>query len=313
MYISQNNCKTQGLRKAYLNSMTNDRHYNIKQIRNIDKKLASKYTNTKYYGGGIKDWWKKVKDFGKRIFTAPAKIASAIYPAMKKVIDFAAENPTAQAVISSIPKVGPAIAEGIKGAKSITDIVNNVIKAIQEKNPGVSVQEAKKLVESIDQTVKNVVEKSDLSQEQKDKIEKTRDKIYKILPETIKSQGIEDVKKAAGYLPFLDISTMKTIERTGKGGRILAPKIRFVKPLFITKHKEFFKHLPEYNAEKVGKVGGAVFGKILSQPKKESGRLKLAGDTTEPKTKVPNTEVKESKKDIIARIQSRRGNGGRLH
>ena len=60
MYIPQNSCKTQGLRKAYINSLTNDRHYSIKQIRNIDKNLARTYTNAKYYGGSLKSFWNKV-------------------------------------------------------------------------------------------------------------------------------------------------------------------------------------------------------------------------------------------------------------
>lgn len=258
MLISQNCCRTQGLRKAYLNSMTNERHYNIKALRKLDKKLASTFTNTKYYGGSWKSFWGKVKGFGKRVLS----VAKKIYPYASKALKFVAKNPVAQAAISAIPKVGPVIAEALKGADNVKDIVEKVIQAIMNKNPQTTYQEAKKIVDTVKDVADNVIDKMPEGAD-KDKYHKNVDNLYNKLPSLVKSEGVDKVQKAAGYLPFLDGSTMTTTERQGKGGRALAPKIRFKKPLFITKQKEIFKKLgvPDYDAEIVGKVGGALYSK----------------------------------------------------
>lgn len=281
MYISQINCKTQGLRKAFINSMTNDRHYNIKSLKKIDKDLARTYTNTKYYGGSLKSFFKKVGNFAKKVLNAPAKIASKIYPWMKKGIDKLDSNSTVKNLLTSVPIVGPAIPAAIHGLKDITDNVDVLIKNIQEKNPGASVQQIKEIIRKITGTFNDVKDK--IPEEDKKIIKNNVDKVLKHLPDLIKKEGVAKVDKAAGYLPFLDGSTMKTEEREGKGGRVLAPKIRFMKPLIINKHKDVFSKLPAYDAKAVGEVGGALF----SAPKKG----KECGEVTTPAAKVGSGRV----------------------
>lgn len=259
MYISQNNCKTQGLRKAYINSMTNDRCYNIKSLKKLDKDLARTYTNTKYYGGSLKSFFKKVGSFTKKVLNAPAKIASKIYPWMKKGIDALDKNDKAKKLLEKIPIVGPAIPAAVHGLKDITDNVDVLIKNIQEKNPGASVQQIKNIISKVKDTYNNVKDK--VPEEDKKIIKDNVDKVLKHLPDIIKKEGVAKVDKAAGYLPYLDKSSMKTEERTGKGGRVLAPKIRFTKPTIINKYKEVFSKLPAYDAKAVGEVGGALFVK----------------------------------------------------
>lgn len=330
MLISQNCCRTQGLRKAYLNSMTNERHYNIKALRKLDKKLATTFTNTKYYGGSWKSFWGKIKGFGKKVLT----VAKKIYPYASKALTFAAKNPIAQAAISAIPKVGPVIAEAIKGADSVKGIVEKVIQAIMDKNPQTTYQEAKKIVDTVKNVTDNVIDKMPEGAD-KEKYHKNVDNLYNKLPSLVKSEGVEKVQKAAGYLPFIDSSTMTTTEREGKGGRALAPKIRFKKPLFITKQRELFKKLgvPDYDAEVVGKVGGALFSKIFKTKAKspfdkfkegkiatdyvkksgkipeakECGRLNLGGESEAEQ----KNESKTHRAEIIARIQARKKNAGR--
>lgn len=286
MYISQINCKTQGLRKAFINSMTNDRHYNIKSLKKIDKDLARTYTNTKYYGGSLKSFFKKVGSFAKKVLNAPAKIASKIYPWMKKGIDKLDSNSTVKNLLTSVPIVGPAIPAAIHGLKDITDNVDVLIKNIQEKNPGASVQQIKEIIKKITGTFNDV--KDRIPEEDKKIIKNNVDKVLKHLPDLIKKEGVAKVDKAAGYLPYLDGSTMKTEEREGKGGRILAPKIRFMKPLIINKHRDVFSKLPAYDAKAVGEVGGVLFsskkaekksGEITTPAAKVgSGRVALAGE-----------------------------------
>lgn len=265
MYISQINCKTQGLRKAFINSMTNDRHYNIKSLKKIDKDLARTYTNTKYYGGSLKSFFKKVGSFAKKVLNAPAKIASKIYPWMKKGIDKLDSNSTVKNLLTNVPIVGPAIPAAIHGLKDITDNVDVLIKNIQEKNPGASVQQIKEIIKKITGTFNDVKDK--IPEEDKKIIKNNVDKVLKHLPDLIKKEGVAKVDKAAGYLPYLDGSTMKSEERSGKGGRVLAPKIRFMKPLIINKYKDVFSKLPAYDAKAVGEVGGALFSKPWKVPK----------------------------------------------
>lgn len=282
MYISQINCKTQGLRKAFINSMTNDRHYNIKSLKKLDKDLARTYTNTKYYGGSLKSFFKKIGRFAKKVLNAPAQIASKIYPWMKKGIDALDKNETAKTLISKIPIVGPALPAVVHGLKDITDNVDVLIKDIQEKNPGASFQQIKEIVRKVIGTFNDVKDK--VPEEDRKIIKDQVDKVLKHLPEIIKKEGVAKVDKAAGYLPYLDRSSMKTEERSGKGGRVLPPKIRFMKPPIINKYKEVFSKLPAYDAKAVGEVGGALFNKSWKP--------------TKPKRKLTEEEKKQQQERI---------------
>lgn len=288
MYIPQNCCKTQGLRKAYINSLTNDRHYSIKQIRNIDKNLARTYTNAKYYGGSLKSFWNKVKKFGKRVISSAVNTTRQMYKPAKWIINKLANSKTAESVINGIgnavgsavgvPGLGAIINTGLKSADTITDSIENIIKNIMDKNPSLTIQEIKNLINKVKTTTENVVNSTNISQEEKDKVKENVNKIYNKLPDVIKSEGFKKVDEAAGYLPVVDFSTLKQKELKGKGG-VIHPKYRVVKPMIITKYKELFKDLPAYKADSVGTVAGAIVGKkIASKPKDGcSGRVGLAG------------------------------------
>lgn len=271
MYIPANNYITPGLRVSFIHSLHNDKAYSIKNLRKIDERLARDYSQTQLYGGSFKSFWKKVSSIGKKVLNAPAQIASKVYPYMKKGIDFLAKNDTAQTLIKSIPKAGPIISEGVKQLSKITDTTDKIIESIRNKNPSIAVNEAKNLVTNVRDAVKDVSDKANISDEQKQKIKDNADKVYNALPSLIKSEGFEKVEKAAGYLPFLDAATMKITERTGKNGGVLKPKIRFTKPRIITQHADIFKKykIPDYNPEVVGTVGGALFNKIKSKTMKK--------------------------------------------
>lgn len=292
MYIPQNSCKTQGLRKAYINSLTNDRHYSIKQIRNIDKNLARAYTNTKYYGGSLRGFWNKVKKFGKHILTSAVNTTRNLYKPTKWIINKLANSKTAESVINSVgnavgaavgvPALGTMINTGLKSADTISDSIENIIKNIMNKNPSLTIQEVKNLINKVKTTTENVVNSTNISQEEKDKVKDNVNKIYNKLPDVIKNVGIKKVDEAAGYLPVIDFKTIKERELKGKGGAI-KKEFRVNKPMIITKYKELFKNLPNYNAKTVGTVAGAIADKrllhIASNPnaKAQSGRVGLAG------------------------------------
>ena len=292
MYIPQNSCKTQGLRKAYINSLTNDRHYSIKQIRNIDKNLARTYTNAKYYGGSLKSFWNKVKNFGKHVINSAITTTRNLYKPAKWIVSKLANSKTAESVINGVgnavgaavgvPGLGSIINTGLKSADSISDSIENIIKNIMNKNPSLTFNEVKNLINKVKTTTENVVNSTNISQSEKDKVKENVNKIYNKLPDVIKSEGFKKVDEAAGYLPVIDASTLKEKELKGKGGAV-KKEYRVLKPLLITKNKDLFTGLPAYKANVVGSVAGAIY--LSRKPKSEkseysdekSGRVGLSG------------------------------------
>jgi uncharacterized protein YoxC len=278
MFISQNNCKTQGLRKAYINAITTDRYKlnkGIKELKKLDasKRLARRFTDIKYYGGSLKSFWNKVKKFGKRVWEGIKRTNRNLWRPMKWTLKTLQKEPiktlvekgaTALGSAVGVPGMGQIVSTAIKGADNITDILENVVKGITEKNPNVTVQEAKKLVNGVRDVVDDVgkqLGKDNASQEVIDKIKEQGQQVINKLPTLIKHEGYDKVSQAAGYLPFLDAKTYKEKERTGKGGRVLEPMKRFVKPKIITKYQALFdKHgIPKYSPDVVGRVGGRMF------------------------------------------------------
>lgn len=293
MFISQNNCKTQGLRKAYINAITSDRYKlnkGVKELKKLDasKRLARRFTDIKYYGGSFKSFLSKVKGFGKRIWESAKNVTSNMYKPVKGVIKIMQKEPVkslvekgANAVGAAfgVPGLGNIVSTAVKGADSISDILESIVKSITEKNPNVTVQEAKKLVTEVKNVVDDVgkeLGKENVSDEVIKKIKEQGQQVLQKLPTLIKHEGYDKVEQAAGYLPFLDAKTYKEKERTGKGGRALEPMKRFLKPKIITKYQKIFdKHgIPKYSPDVVGKVGGRMFmGGKKNKKENECGRM----------------------------------------
>ena len=134
----------------------------------------------------------------------------------------------------------------------------------------------------------------------KQRINSNVDKIYNALPSVIKSEGLSAVQQAAGYLPYLDPSTMKVMERTSKSGGALKPRVRFTKPKIITLNKEIFKKLnfPEYKPDVVGNVGGAVYRwkgmkkEVNEELKPQNLKEKAEKVNSKEKEKIRKSEIK---------------------
>lgn len=284
MYISRLSAKTQGLRKAFINAQENDRHYNIKSLRSIDKGLARKYTDAKYYGGSLKSFWEGAKKFGKRILNSAITTTKNMYKGPKMLIDAISKSDTAKNVISKVgnavgtsfgvPTLGTMINTGISSASSITDMIENIIKNIKNKNPQLAVNDIKNVINKVKNTTEEITKQTNLKDEEKQKVLDNVKKIYDKLPDVIKSEGLNKVDKAAGYLPFVDINTLKTVERKtkSKAGGKLTWKI--TKPLIIRQYKTIFDKLPKYEPKIVADVAAGVYG--ASQPV-PGGRLTLSG------------------------------------
>lgn len=314
MFISQNNCKTQGLRKAYINAITSDRfklNKGIKELKKLDasKRLARRFTNIKYYGGGFKSFLSKVKNFGKRIWESAKNVTHNMYRPIKGVIKIMQKEPVksivekgADALGSAfgVPGMGKIVSTAVKGADNITDIIESIIKGITEKNPNVSIQEAKKLVNEVRNVVDDVgkeLGKENVSDEVIKKMKEQGMEVLKKLPTLIKHEGYDNVEKAAGYLPFIDPKTYKEKERTGKGGRVLDPMRRFLKPKIITKYQHIFDKygIPKYSPDIIGKVGGRMF---------LGGRMgNGVGGKPNPYTKEQMEEYKRRKEDFEKKLR----------
>lgn len=312
MYISRLSAKTQGLRKAFINAQENDRHYNIKSLRSIDKGLARKYTDAKYYGGSLKSFWEGAKKFGKRILNSAVETTKNMYKGPKMLIDAISKSDTAKNVISKVgnavgssfgvPTLGTMINTGITSASSITDMIENIIKNIKNKNPQLAVNDIKNVVKKVKDTTEEITKQTNLKDEEKQKVLDNVKKIYDKLPEVIKSEGLNKVDKAAGYLPFVDVNTLKAVEKKTKsktGGMVGKQAWKITKPVIIRHYKTIFDKLPKYEPQVVADVAAGVYGgrltlsgleggasqpadmKIVNEPVKveSSGRLRMAGKT----------------------------------
>lgn len=275
MYIPANNYMTQGLRISFIHSLNNDKGYSIKRLRKIDDRLARDYSQTQLYGGSLKSFWGKIKNIGKHVVNSAINTTKNMYKPVKWIIKNVNKSDAIKGLIEKVgntagpavgvPGLGTMIKTGIQSADKITDGIENVINNIKNKNPGLAVKDIKNLVTNVKDTVQDITQQSNLSDEQKKKVMDNTNKVYNALPNVIKEEGLEKVQKAAGYIPFLDTATMKITERTGKKGGVLKPRIRFTKPKIITDKKDIFKKhgWADYNPDTVGSVGGSVFSSLF--------------------------------------------------
>ena len=218
MYISQLNCKTQGLRKAYINSMTNDRHYNIKSLKKLDKDLARTYTNTKYYGGSLKSFWQKAKRFGKRILDSAVNVTRNMYKPAKWIIKNIATNDTVKSIVSKaadalgaavgVPGLGKMVTTAITAANNISDKVEDIFKKIVEKNPNATKDEIKKLFNMTKEEIINISNQTNITTEQKKKIE---DALKDINPKNYINKIGEKISR--GKVKDLGDKTIDTIDK----------------------------------------------------------------------------------------------------
>lgn len=286
MYIPANNYMTQGLRISFIHSLNNDKCYHTKRLRKIDDRLARDYTQTQLYGGSLKSFWGKIKNIGKHVINSAINTTKNMYKPVKWIIKNINKSDAIKGLITKVgntagpavgvPGLGTMITTGIQSADKITDGIENVVNNIKNKNPALALKDIKSVVTNIKDTVSDVTNASNMSDEQKKKVNDNVNKVYNALPNVIKEEGLEKVQKAAGYIPFLDSATMKITERTGKKGGVLKPKIRFTKPMIITKNADIFKKYgwSNYNPDTVGTIGGAVFSKLLkNSPKNFKGNI----------------------------------------
>lgn len=273
MYIPANNYMTQGLRISFIHSLNNDKCYHTKRLRKIDDRLARDYTQTQLYGGSLKSFWGKIKNIGKHVINSAINTTKNMYKPVKWIIKNVNKSDAIKGLITKVgntagpaigvPGLGTMITTGIQSADKITDGIENVVNNIKNKNPALALKDIKSVVTNIKDTVSDVTNASNMSDEQKKKVNDNVNKVYNALPSVIKEEGLEKVQKAAGYIPFLDSATMKITERTGKKGGVLKPKIRFTKPAIITKNADIFKKYgwSNYNPDTVGTIGGVIFSK----------------------------------------------------
>lgn len=326
MYISEYSCIQPGLKQSYIYMMNNDNHYNIKELGKVNKNLAREYVNAKVYGAGLGDFWRKAKKGLKKFFTSALKIAKPIMKGAQKALKFVANNETLQNVIEKVgnavgpaikvPGLGTIIKTGVKAADKVADGIENIINAIVKKNPSLTVEEAKKVVNTIKDTVEDY-KKQHANEEEKKKLDENTKKVMKGLPDAISEHGIKKVQEAAGYLPFIDPSTITQKSRTGKGGRILKPSIRVVKPKVLTQYKDFFekvRKLQPYKADVVGPVAGRIYlgsaGRVYIGGGEDSGNEGCGINKIQSKPKMKSISKSEGgdAKSALQRLKAKLNN-----
>lgn len=304
--------------------MNNDNHYNIKELGKVNKNLAREYVNAKVYGAGLGDFWRKAKKGLKKFFTSALKIAKPIMKGAQKALKFVANNETLQNVIEKVgnavgpaikvPGLGTIIKTGVKAADKVADGIENIINAIVKKNPSLTVEEAKKVVNTIKDTVEDY-KKQHANEEEKKKLDENTKKVMKGLPDAISEHGIKKVQEAAGYLPFIDPSTITQKSRTGKGGRILKPAIRVIKPKVLTQYKDFFekvRKLQPYKADVVGPVAGRIYLGSAGRVYIGGGDSDSSGNEgcgiSKPKSKPKTKPEGGDAKSALARLKAKLNN-----
>ena len=384
MYISINNCKTQGLRQAYINSMNVNRRPSLKHLNQIDKNLSRTYTQTRFYGGSLKSLWNKIKKFGKHVLNSAIRTTRQMFKPVKWIIHQVSTNDSLKAIIAKaadavgatfgVPGLGKIITTGITAADNISDAVENIVKAILDKKPSATPNEIRKIIDETKNVIINLTpedKKKDVESKLKNisvnkMIEKLGEKfnvkdlpkivnsasnkadelikkiqaanpnlqlkeieelvnmiknittevppenagtlktVYSNLPKLIQSVGYAKAKAAAGYLPYIDPSTLTKEDRTGKGGRALKPKFKVTKPKVITSNKSKFDKLPAYKADTVADCAGRIFmngGEILSPEHLARHEAQLSG-----RVGLGDKNITNGTSDILARLRKRAAN-----
>ncbi len=260
------------IREANRIETVQPKNVNVKKLRMMNKHIAQEFINGKYHGGrlylgaGFGSWLKrkvkKVKKFAKKAFE------KVIKPAYEKVLkpglNFLTKNEVGKKVlqgvssvvgsaVSAIPGVGPIagpivannLPNVLNTVNDVTTAAENVVKSIKEKNPQVTVQQAKDIYDTVKKTYNS------LSDEAKKLKAEQMKKIQEKLPDTVKAEGFEAVMKAAPFLPIVDLGTLREEQSPGRGGKIKTTyKIR--KPAGADKYGK-------YSAPIVARVCGRMF------------------------------------------------------
>ena len=274
MYINHN-IRKPTIREINRFDVVQAKNVNTKKLKMLNKSTAEQLFNARRFGGrlylgkGFGSWIKKsfgkVKNFAKNAFN------KVIKPVYKKVIKpgltFLTKNEIGKQITqqaaniigsaaSAIPGVGPIVGPAIQktlptalnAADSITTAAEKVVQGIRDKNPQVSLSQAKDIVGTIKNTYNT------LSNEAKKIKEEQTKKGLEQLPEAIKAEGFEAVMKAAPFIPLLDLETLKTESKEMKGGKI----------------KEIFKIRKPKNADNFGKYSAPIVARV-------AGRIYMGG------------------------------------
>lgn len=280
MYIDYN-IRRPSIREAIHFDTTSLRNVNTKKLEMMNKHAKKMYIDSRYHAGrlylgkgaGLKNFLKKVGRFAKKAYK------KVIEPGYKKIIkpglNFLTQNETGKALVSTIsktlgsaasmlPVVGdlaqPIIEKQLptvlSAANNITTGLENVVQSIKDKNPQITVNQAKDIYSTIKKTYDS------LSEDMKKTKEEQMKKIEQNLPDTVRAEGFEAVRKSAPFLPILDLSTLKEEQTQTKGGKL----------------KRVYKVRKPTGADKYGKYSAHIVARV-------AGRMFLSGSchaTTDP-------------------------------
>lgn len=301
MYIDHVN-RRPSLREATRLETLQAKNVNIKKLKMMHPQAAKTWHNARHHGGrmflgaGFGSWLKKafkgVKNFASNAYNKVLK--PAYQKVLKPGLDFLTKNEVGKSLVdgaskiigsavSAIPVVGPiagpVVSNSLPGVlnsvDNIADAAEKVVQSIKDKNPQVTVQQAKDIVNTVKKTYNTL----------NDELKKTKQeqtlKSLKALPETIKAEGFEAVYKAAPFLPVLDLTTLKQDEATTKGGKL----------------KQVYKIRKPTGADKYGKYSAPIVARVAGRMFLGKGTSSEVGTSSEPeKVKPVKTETVKADK-----------------
>ena len=289
------------------------RNLNVKNLKRLDSDLAKKYKDFKMMGGSLKTFFKKVGNFGRKVLSTMPRISRVLHKITGKALDFL-NSDTGKAIVNT---VGKAVETGLhlpglskvinripevakKGFDGLTDIINN----IKKQNPGVSMEQAKDLVQNIYNTSKEIYkdyqdDKQKAEQKALEETKKTVDGVNEIVKDEGKQEISAGLLKAAKYLPLMSLVNPVYVEDK-KGGMI--PK--FKKPSNLIKKYLGEQAVKEYPTAAVNKYAGRLYlAGQCGKPKGLPNPLAVAkGESQDMKN---GTGVKKSKgKSLLEKLRN---------
>ena len=297
-------------------SSTNLRNFNLKNLKKIDPRMARYYADAKMMGGSFKSFVSKIGNFGKKILKTMPRISKMLHTFTGKALTWL-NSDTGKAIVDKLAKAAeaglklPGLSQIINKLPSVAkegfDRLTEIVTNIKEQNPGVTLDQAKNLVQDIYNTSTNIYQ--DYKDSQKKAEEKTAeiaDKVSNMIKEDGKQEISAGLLKSAKYLPLFELCQPVYTKKSKSGGMISLNVPYYKKPSDLIKR---FVPNPALALKEYPVCAGKIAGRLYLGGSKNSGKdLKgLPNPNAFKQTKVPEVVTiktgitEESSKGLCAK------------
>ena len=278
--------------------------------------MARYYADAKMMGGSFKSFVSKIGNFGKKILKTMPRISKMLHTFTGKALTWL-NSDTGKAIVDKLAKAAeaglklPGLSQIINKLPSVAkegfDRLTEIVTNIKEQNPGVTLDQAKNLVQDIYNTSKNIYQ--DYKDSQKKAEEKTAeiaDKVSNMIKEDGKQEISAGLLKSAKYLPLFELCQPVYTKKSKSGGMISLNVPYYKKPSDLIKR---FVPNPALALKEYPVCAGKIAGRLYLVGSKNSGKdLKgLPNPNAFKQTKVPEVVTiktgitEESSKGLCAK------------